>query len=143
LDLIQQAARPDRRVEGSLNVAARLRGAMVASIKYSPLSRWEIAAQMSELTGTEVSKYMLDAWTSESKDGHRAPAEYLPAFAVATRSADAFKVLAEPAGLFVVQGPEALRAEIQKIDENIRQAQAEKRELAALLKRLDGGHARA
>ena len=39
---------------------------------------------MSDLVGREVSKTMLDAYTSESKEGHRLPAELLPAFCEAT-----------------------------------------------------------
>lgn len=46
-------------------------------------SRHDLAARMSELTGEEITKSMLDSWTAESKDRHRFPYEYAPAFEIA------------------------------------------------------------
>lgn len=122
---------------GSLNVQHRLRGALVRAIKQSPLSRWEIAGKMGELLGVEVSKHMLDAWTSEAKDYHRFPAEYLPAFCEATGCREPFLALARAAGLFVVEGPDALRSEIQALDEQMKKLGSEKRKRLTLLQELE------
>lgn len=122
---------------GRLNVQRCLRMAISEAIKRCPLSRWEIAAKMSELMDIEVSKYMIDAWTSEAKDGHRFPAEYLPSFCVVTGSMNPLKVLSEAAGVFTLPGPEALRAEIQRLDEEAKRVSTEKKKRMLLLKELD------
>lgn len=122
---------------GRLNVQRTLRTAISEAIKHCPLSRWQIAAKMSELMDVEVSKYMIDAWTSEAKDGHRFPAEYLPSFIVATGSMNPLQVLSEAAGVFTLPGPEALRAEIQRLEEEAKRVSTEKRKRLLLLKELE------
>ena len=142
LDLItraQTASRPSGMAEGALNVQHRLVGAITQAIKESPLSRWEIAGKMSELLGLEVSKHMLDAWTSEAKEYHRFPAEYLPAFCMATGSLSPLRVLSEAAGVFLLESPDALRSRIQFLDEQQKEISSEKRELQSVLKALESG----
>jgi hypothetical protein len=112
---------------GTLNIAEKLRSALSKAIKNCRLSRHQIAGEMSHLLGYEVSKTTIDTWTAESKDQHRIPAEYLPAFCKATGDLDPIRILAECGGMFAMPGPEALRAEIQKYDEQERKARAEKR----------------
>ncbi|HNP80171.1 MAG TPA: hypothetical protein PKN47_01810 [Nitrospira sp.] len=75
-----------------------IRAAMVASIKRSPLSRFQLAGVMGELLDRDVSKDMLDKYTSESAEAHRPPADTLAAFCLATNSIDALDVLAESVG---------------------------------------------
>lgn len=85
--------------EGRLaGIMHSIRAAMVASIKHSPLSRHMLAGQMSELLDREVSKAMLDKYTSESAEEHRPPADTLAAFCLATNSIEALDVLAESVG---------------------------------------------
>lgn len=70
-------------VEGALNFAIELRCLIAQLLKASPASRYQIAARMSELLATEITKYMLDAWTAESREAWRFPLEYAVAFEVA------------------------------------------------------------
>lgn len=93
---------------------------------------------MSHLLGCEITKFMLDAWTAESKDGHRFPAEYLPAFCQVTGDREALTALAEAAGLFAMPGPDALRSEIQKLDEEAKRINSEKRKRLQFLKEMEG-----
>lgn len=123
--------------EGAANVGGGLRLALVEAIKGCPLSRWEIAGQMSHLLGQDVSKYSLDAWTAESKDGHRMPAEYLPAFCLATGDNRPLRLLAEMAGLFALPGPDALRSEIRRLEEDAKQINAERRKRELFLKEME------
>lgn len=125
--------------EGSLDVAEKLRIALTQALKQCPLSRWEVAGKMSELLGQEVSRFMLDAWTAGSKEGHRFPAEYLPAFCRATGSQEPLRMLAQAAGMFALPGPDALRAEIKRLEEDERKVRAEKRKREAFLKQMEGG----
>ncbi|MFH1984154.1 MAG: hypothetical protein ABIL58_20125 [Pseudomonadota bacterium] len=123
--------------EGSLDIRDALRESLTDAIRSCSLSRWELAGRMSHLVGVEISKYTIDAWTAESKEGHRIPAEYIPAFCKATGSQAPMKVIAEAAGVFALPGPEALRAEIQKFAEAERKARAEKRKRELFLQEIE------
>lgn len=75
-----------------------IRAAMAASIKRSQHSRFQLAGKMSELLDRDVSKDMLDKYTSDSAEAHRPPADTLAAFCLATNSIDGLDVLAEAIG---------------------------------------------
>ncbi|HHL33134.1 MAG TPA: hypothetical protein ENJ30_02075 [Desulfobulbaceae bacterium] len=139
-DLLKRCAagETDKAREGELNIADRLRGALVNAIKQCPLSRHQIAGEMSHLLGHEVSKTTIDSWTAESKERNRIPAEYLPAFCRVTGDREPIRLLAECGDMFAMPGPEALRAEIQKFDEQERKARAEKRKRMRFLEDMSG-----
>lgn len=140
LDLLQQSQqlRETPKSEGSLCVQPRLSHAMSRAVSASGLSRWEIAGRVSALVGQEITKAMLDSWTAESKEQHRPPAEFLPAFCVVTGSREPLQILTDSAGLFCLPGPEALRAEIQKLREQEKAVGAERRKRELFLKEMEG-----
>lgn len=72
---------------------------------------------MSELLGVEVSKSQLDSWTAESKDAHRFPAEYLPAFCAATGYKEPLRLMARLVSCYLLESEEALLAELGRIDQ--------------------------
>jgi len=126
--------------EGCLNIHDRLRVALSFALKHAlPKSRWECAGEMAHLLGVEISKYQIDSWVCESKDGHRIPAEYLPAFCQATGCHEPLKVLNDATGVFTVQGPDALRADIRRDEEEIKARQREMRKKVTLLEALNEG----
>lgn len=127
-----------QRPAGSLDIDRAFRESVSQALKNSPLSRWQVAARMSELTGQDITKTMIDSWTAESKEGHRFPAIFLPAFCESVGSSEPMKLLGRPVGVFVLPGPEALRAEIQRIDEEINRKQGEKRKRIMFLKEMEG-----
>jgi len=139
-DLLQRE-RDERQAEpgeGCLNIHDRLRLSSSLALKHAlPKSRWEIAGEMSHLLGVEISKYQIDSWVCESKDGHRIPAEYIPAFCQATGSHEPLRLLNETCKVFTVQGPDALRAEIRKEEEAIKAQQKNIRKKVALLEALE------
>ncbi len=130
---------------GSLDIDTELRAAISQDIKHAivpctgrELSRYQVAARMSELVGQEITKSMLDNWTAEAHEKHRFPCQFLPAFILATGGQRrTFEVLSRKSGLFALPGPEALRAEIQRLDEEIKRKQAEKQKRKIFLKELD------
>ena len=122
---------------GSYNCDRRFREAISEALRWSPLSRYQVAARMSELTDTDITKTMLDSWTAESKVQNRFPAVFLPAFCEAVGSHEPLKLLGGLVGVFVMPGPEALRAEIQRIEEEIAAKQAEKRKRQLFLKEME------
>lgn len=137
-DAISQQSEDDAAHAGSLDIDAELRAAVSADIKACPLSRYQIAARMSELIGCEITESMLYSYTSESKERHRFPCQFLPAFVIATGGRRAFEVLSRRAGLFALPGPEALRAEIQHLEEDIKKKQHEKHKRQIFLKEIEG-----
>jgi hypothetical protein len=131
---------------GSLDIDTELRAAISQDIKHAivpcpgrELSRYEVAARMSELVGQEITKSMLDNYTAEAHEKHRFPCQFLPAFVIATGGQRrAFEVLSRKAGLFALPGPEALRAEIQRLDEQGKKIKAEKHKREIFLKEMEG-----
>ncbi len=108
--------RPKNSGFSSFNIDLLLRETISQAIKESPLSRFQIAAHMSEILGLEVSKSMIDSWTAESREGiNRFPACYLPAFCQTVNSLEPLKVLADLLGCVVVEGEEALLIELSKV----------------------------
>jgi len=139
LDLIQKSEElcQSDPGEGALNIHSKFCHTLTNAIRSSDYSRYEIAGRMSHLLSTEITKFMIDAWTSESKEGHRLPAEYLPAFCAATESRELLQMLSELGGMYCLPGPEALRAEIQKLSEEEREIRSEKRKREQFLKEME------
>jgi hypothetical protein len=137
LDLIQQQettlAGRSTDEPGGLNMTSAVRHALYEAIRESGLSRWQIAAKMSELTDCEISKFMLDAWTSESKDGHRFPMEFAPAFCQATSNNGPIEVICRPVGMYALDGPDALRSQLHRLAEERKKLQSQEREMQQLL----------
>jgi len=141
-ELSRQTIEPRK---GSMDIDAELRAAVTEDIKHAvvpcsgrELSRYEVAAKMSELVGHEITASQLYSWTADSKDKHRFPAQYLPAFVLATGGQRrAFEALSRKSGLFALPGPEALRAEIQRLDEEERRIKAEKQKRKIFLKEIE------
>jgi hypothetical protein len=126
------------RPAGSFDIDRQLRGVVSEALKHCPLSRWQVAGRMSELTGVEITKAMLDSWTAESKENHRFPAIFLPAFCEATGCNEPLKMMGKLVGMFIMPGPEALRAEIHRIEEEISKKQNDKRKRMMFLKEMEG-----
>lgn len=141
-ELTKQAANP---AKGSLNISHELCAAIADDIKHArdergvELSRAQVAARMADFLGVEITVAMLDNWTAPSKP-HRFPAEYLPAFVHGTGGQRrAFEVLSRHSGLFALPGPEALRAEIQRLDEEERRIKNEKAKRRLYLSEIENG----
>lgn len=145
-DLLQNLSesQADPTIEGTFRIIEQLQASLRAVIKACPLSRYEIAGEMSHLLGQTVTKEQIDSWTRESDEmngrpGRHIPAEYLPAFCHVTGSNEPLIIMGRLAGLFVLPGPEALRAEIQKLDEEIQSAKGRKRKRLMFLREMEKG----
>jgi len=91
---------------------ATLVGAMFAE---SGIGRLRIAEEMSRLSGHKVSKYMLDAWTSEGRDAYNMPFYLVPAAESACQSHSMSAWLADRRGARLSIGRDALNAEYGKL----------------------------
>ena len=132
----------DQPTQGRFRIINPLKNSLRSAIKASPLSRHQIAGEMSHLLDESISKEMIDSWTRESDEmngrpGRHIPAEYLPAFCKATGDSEPLMIMGRVAGVFVLPGPEALRAEIQRIDEDINKAKSRKRKRMMFLKEME------
>ena len=110
-DIPQQASRN----YGELALGVQVAHRVAEMLKHSTLSRNEIAARMSELTGDDISKNSLDSWTAQSRVEWRFPLEYLPALEVALESHALTQWIGAIRGCKVMVGREALDAEMGKI----------------------------
>lgn len=110
---------------GSQNIDARLRDSLTAAIKSTNCKRYEISGQMSELLGTEITESMLNSWTADSKEGHRFPAAYIPAFCRATGNYAPLKILNEASGCECVESNEVALLIEARMTDNIRQMRKE------------------
>ena len=142
-DILKEMSEGKSDEKGAFSIIDKLRQSLRDAIKACPLSRHQIAGEMSHILNESISKEMLDSWTRESdenngKNTRHIPAEYLPAFCKVTENHEAIRIMGRLVGLFVVQGPEAMRAEIQKIDEEIKGLQSDKKKRMLFLRELEG-----
>ncbi len=120
---------------GSLNFETELRCTLNEMLKKTPLSRHQVAARMSDLTGHDITKAQIDAWTAESKTQWRFPFEYAPAFETATDSNDLQELFARKRGSRILVGEESLLAELGRLDQQEQHVKQRKRALQAYLRK--------
>ena len=109
LDLIEE-----REMIQSFDIATAVRQTVSEAIRKCGLSRFEIASRMSENLGREITKAQLDSYSAESKDGHRFPLEWTPAFCWATRNYDLVMLVAGALRITVFNPDESEEALILK-----------------------------
>lgn len=107
---------PPSPIGGSLNFDASICASLSDTLKACSKDRFIVAAEMSRLLGREVSKYMLDAYTAESRDAYNFPLNYVPAFEVATGTLALTQLLSKLRGCRVLVGKESLLAELGKVE---------------------------
>ncbi len=129
--------------QGNLDFDTEFRCALSEDLKHAcdasgrPISRFEVAARMSEYLGREITASQLNNWTSTAHRDHNIPAKYTPSFIYATGGQRrAFETLTRKSGLFAFPGPEALKVEVFQIDETISNLQREKRKRMLFLKEM-------
>ena len=140
---LNEARQADDDTQGRARGIDPLRQAIRAAIKNCPLSRHQIAGEMSHLLDESITKEQIDSWTRESDElngrtPRHIPAEYLPAFCKVTGDNEPLMIMGRAAGVFVLPGPEALRAEIQRLDEEINRARSRKRQRLLFLREMEG-----
>ena len=101
---------------GAFAFSLELRNLLSRAMKESPLSRYALAARLTDLIygdagEGEVTKAQLDSW-SRSSDAWRFPLEVLPAFVEATGAYWLLDKVAERCGCRVLIGEDAVLAEL-------------------------------
>lgn len=96
---------------GSGNYATQVSELVGGVLKGSPHDRYEISAQMSRLSGDDVSKNMLDAWSSPARSEHNIPLYRVPLLEEVCQSHAFTDWVVHLRGGRVAYGREALAAE--------------------------------
>jgi hypothetical protein len=135
--LKQEQAEQAHAAPGKRCISAQLNFAAKKSLKQAPKSREMIAEEMSFLTGQDVTIHMINSWAAESHP-HRLPAEMVPAFCDATGCDAVAMVINDSLGKHVLPGVDALRSEIQKLDEEAKRVAKEKQKRVLFLRELEG-----
>jgi hypothetical protein len=99
---------------GSLACRAEIAHAMSDALK--GLDRYEVAYRMSRLLGREVSKFMLDAYTAESREDHIPPLDTAIAFDLATEAHTLVNLYAGKVGARVSVGKDAMDAKLGQLE---------------------------
>jgi hypothetical protein len=120
---------------GSLDDSSVIRGVLIQSIKRSVKTRAAIAEQMEYLLARTITEKMLNAFTAESRDDRRWPAEFDRAFCKATGDNTLLACRAEMAGLHVITDEEKMLLELGR--QFLLRNQADE-QIALLQRRLHG-----
>jgi len=120
---------------GRLNDESMVRSVVTSSIKRCGKSREQIADEMSDLLGIQVTARMITAFTAESKELHRFPGSWDRAFCQATGDNRLLVCRVEAAGFRVITAEEEKLLDLGR--EYLRRKRAEKK-LAALESDFEG-----
>jgi len=107
---------PKDPIAGSLDYGLEIRHLISDTLKTCKKDRFVVAAEMSRLTGREISKGQLDSWSAESREGWRFPLEFAPAFEVATETYVLSEFLARKRGCKLFAGEDLYAAELGKLE---------------------------
>lgn len=118
---------------GSGNYAAQVSELVGAVLKDCLVDRYEVAAQMSRLSGDEVSKHMLDAWSSPARADHNIPLYRVPLLEEVCHSHAFTDWLVHQRGGRVAYGREVLAAEYGKRQQMLEKLKHDMKELKRLM----------
>ena len=124
---------PDHPVPGSADYAFEVSHLVSQVLKGCPHDRWEITAQMSRISGTDVSKNILDAWASPAREDHNIPLYRVALLEEVCGSHALTDWLADKRGGRVAYGRETLNAELGRMVVMKQQVEQKMRELKRLM----------
>lgn len=99
-----------------MDYRAPVSGLVGRMLKAAEGDRHEIAARASSLTGTSVTKCMLDAYASEARETFNLPFYLVPALEAACESLELSNWLAHVRGGRLLIGRDALAGELAKLE---------------------------
>lgn len=127
---------------GSFHIQNQLKEEISKGLRLCRLSRYEVAAKMSEMLGYEITKTMLDAYTAESKENHRFPAEWLAPFCIVTGYYEPIKAINRLARLPLPDTGKLLDMEIIRIKKEMAGMGEELRKYEGLKQLIEKGGGR-
>lgn len=115
-DLFFEVPRPANPLPGSHDYRVQVSALVGEVLKAAPADRFHVAAQMSRLVGKDISKHMLDAYSSEAREEFNLPLYLAPALEVASGTHLLTAWLADVRGGRLLIGREALNAELGRLE---------------------------
>ena len=131
--------RPAAKLPGSMNFRALVSGRisdMLDGARAAGLDRWEVAAQASRLSGHDVSKNMLDGYTSEARDAFNCPLWLAPVLEIVCSSTMLAEWHGEVVGGQLLLGDATIDAEIGRLERECHSAKETIRQLRELRRRV-------
>lgn len=110
-------------------------GTVIAS---DPRPREVIAAEMSVLLDEEISRAMLDAYSSPAREDHRVPMSRLFALLAVTSRQDLLDPLLREIGAALLVGDEVRTARLGQVEALMSELQHERRALKGYIKKIRG-----
>lgn len=126
--------RPAPMVPCTMDYRATVAHVLADMLKRCELDRYDIAAQVSRMTGKDVSKYMLDAYTSEAREEFNLPAWLIAPIEAVCQSHDLTGWLASVRGCRLLVGEQALEHDLARWQRARDDADEKVRALKARLK---------
>lgn len=108
----------------------RIAGTVGVILASDPRPREIIAAEVSLLLGDDVSRAMLDAYSSPAREGHKVPASRFLALLAVTNRQDLLDPLLREIGASVLIGDEVHTARMGDIDRRIEELKDERKRIA-------------
>lgn len=130
--LLQEKVEREQQRAGRLNLDAQLNAAVERAI-----AQWRsmtgksldlFCDELSEAIGCIVKPSTINNYLAVSHP-HRWPASWIAAICIITGCNEPASVTNDTIGIYTVKGPDALRAEIEKLDEEEREAEENKRRI--------------
>lgn len=115
LDLFE-VPQPAAPLPGAMDYRSLVAGLVSEALRMPNADRHEIAARCSRLSGKDVSKYMLDAYTSEAREEFNLPFWLVPALEEACGTHDLTNWLVATRGGRMFVGREALNADLGRLE---------------------------
>lgn len=130
---IFEVPQPVRVLPGECNFGTQVSELVSETLKACDLDRYEVAARMSRLSGDDVSKFMLDAWSSPARTDHNLPLYRVALLEDVCASHLLTDWLVGVRGGRVAYGRDALLAELGRLERTREAAGRQARELKRLL----------
>lgn len=108
--------RPAQPLPGTHDYRAVVSGLVGDLLKATTSDRFGVSATMSRLVGKEISKHMLDAYSSEAREEFNLPLYLVPALEAASGSHGLTSWLADVRGGRLLIGRDALNAELGRLE---------------------------
>lgn len=124
---------PVAALPASMNYGQEVAHLVSIMLAAAELDRYQVAAEMSKLTGKEVSKYMLDAYSAESREAFNIPFYLIPSLETVSQSHMLTNWLADKRGGRLLIGKENLNAELGKLERQRDDAARKIKELKKVL----------
>ncbi|MTI74687.1 MAG: hypothetical protein FH747_13695 [Stenotrophomonas sp.] len=128
-DLFTGIPKPLAEVPASMDFRAPVAQLVSRMIQDSEMTRWAIAARMSELADVETSKALLDSYTAESREECNLPFWKAPLIELAIGNRSLAEWHASVLGGRVLWGADVIDAEIGRRKREMADANAEIKEL--------------